>query len=88
MLDISHNPPNFPDVRNFDPVGNIVRLPFLLHLKKLVVDSYCCLQFIFDAELSLVKRLMIGQSKMYWTAYQTFLLMVWGQNVCKLGEPV
>ena len=35
------------------------------------MDVYCCLQFIFDADLYLVKRPMIGQSKMYWTAYQT-----------------
>ena len=69
---ISHSPPKFPDVRNFsDLVGHIVRLPFLAF--------YCCLQFIFDADLYLVKRPMIGQSKMYWTAYQTLLIFcdVW-----------
>ena len=34
------------------------------------------LQFIFDAKLYLVKWPMIGQSKMYWTAYQTFFFFV------------
>ena len=38
------------------------------------MDFCCCLQFNFDADLYLVKRPMIGQSKMYWTAYQTLLI--------------
>ena len=38
------------------------------------MDFYCCLQCIFDAILYLVKQPMIGQSKMYWTAYQTLLI--------------
>ena len=40
------------------------------------MDFYCCLQFIFDADRYLVKRPMIGQSKIYWTAYQTLLIFL------------
>ena len=43
------------------------------------MDFYCCLQFIFDADLYLVKPPMIGHSKMYWTAYQIFdFFMIFG----------
>ena len=33
------------------------------------MDFYCCLQFTSDADLYLVRRPMIGQTKRYWTAY-------------------
>ena len=38
------------------------------------MNFFYCLQFIFDADLYLVKRQMTGQSKMYWTAYETLLI--------------
>ena len=74
MSDVGQSPLKFPDVRNFsDLVGHIVRLPFLacnIWISTVVYSLF------FDADLYLVKRLMTGQSKMYWTAYQTLIFFV------------
>ena len=68
---IGHSLLKFPDVRNFsDLVGHIVRLPFL------ACNIWISTVVFFDADLYLVKQPMIGQSKMYWTAYLTLLIFL------------